>query len=75
MIMPEIKGKSKQTVNIGDELYGESGFYILEEAIENDGYIYHSKQLLVAEDSTFCEFIIHENSTIYIFGGEPFTEE
>ena len=75
LFMIEIKSKTKQTVNIGDELYGESGLYILEGAIESGGHVYEPKQLLVAKDSTLCEFTIHENSTIYIFGGEPFSEE
>ncbi|WP_299399204.1 pirin family protein [uncultured Gelidibacter sp.] len=75
LFMIEIKSKTKQTVNIGDQLYGESGLYILEGAIESDGNVYDSKQLLVAKDSTLCEFTIHENSSIYIFGGEPLAEE
>ena len=75
LFMLEIKSNSKQTVNIGDELYGESGLYILEGAIESEGNIYDPKQLLVAKDSTLCEFTIKENSTIYIFGGDPFPEE
>lgn len=75
LFMIEIKSKTKQVVNIGDDLYGESGLYILEGAIESDGNVYEPKQLLVAKDSTLCEFTIHENSTIYIFGGEPFPEK
>ncbi|MBA6154607.1 pirin family protein [Gelidibacter maritimus] len=75
LFMLEIKSKTQQTVNIGHELFGESGLYILEGAIESDGNVYEPKQLLVAKDSTLCEFIIQENSTIYIFGGEPFEEE
>src|SRR5690554_1253130 len=75
LFMIEIKSKSKQVVNIGDDLYEESGLYILEGAIESDGNVYEPKQLLVAKDSTLCEFTIHENSTIYIFGGEPFPEK
>ena len=75
LFMIEIKSKSKQTVNIGDELYGESGLYILEGGIESDGNFYGPKQLLVAKDSTLCQFTIAENSTIYIFGGEPFPEK
>jgi len=75
LFMIEIKSKTKRTVNIGDDLYGESGLYILEGAIESDGNVYEPKQLLVAKDSTLCEFTIHENTTIYIFGGEPFPEE
>lgn len=75
LFMLEIKNKTKQSVNIGDELFGEAGLYILKGAIESEGNVYDSKQLLVAKDSTLCEFTIQENSTIYIFGGEPFSEE
>lgn len=75
LFMLEIKSKTKQVVNIGKALYGEAGLYILNGAIESEGNIYEPKQLLVAKDSTLCEFTIQENSTIYIFGGEPFPEE
>lgn len=75
LYMLEIKSKTKQTVNIGDQLYGESGLYILEGGIESEGNVYEPKQLLVANESSLCEFTIHENSTIYIFGGEPFPEK
>ena len=75
LYMLEIKSRSKQTINISDQLYGESGLYILEGAIESEGNVYEPKQLLVARDSTLCEFTMHENSTIYIFGGEAFPEE
>lgn len=75
LFMIEIKSKTRQAVNIGHELYGEVGLYILEGSIESEGNIYHPKQLLVAKESALCEFIIEANSTIYIFGGEPFAEE
>jgi redox-sensitive bicupin YhaK (pirin superfamily) len=73
--MIELKSKSKQTVNIGSALYGESGLYILEGSIESEENTYGPRQLLVANNSKLCEFIIEANSTIYIFGGEPFPEE
>lgn len=75
LFMIEIKSSKRQTVHIGDELYGEAGLYILEGSIESDGNIYLPKQLLVAKDSRLCAFTIEANSTIYIFGGEPFEEE
>ena len=75
LYMLEIKSKTKQSLNIGDQLYGESGLYILNGAIESEGNIYEPKQLLVAKDSKLCEFTIQEDSTIYIFGGEPFPEK
>ena len=37
--------------------------------------MFEPKQMLVAKDSTLCAFTIQANSTIYIFGGEPFPEE
>jgi redox-sensitive bicupin YhaK (pirin superfamily) len=75
LYMLEIKSTTRQTLNIGHALYGESGLYILQGSIESDGNIYEPKQILVAKESTLCEFIIEANSIIYIFGGEPFPEE
>ena len=75
LYMIEIKSKTKQSINIGNQLYGESGLYILEGAIESERNIFAPKQLLVAKDSKLCEFTIHEKSTIYIFGGDPFPEK
>ncbi len=48
LFMLEIRSKTKRTINIGDQLYGESGLYILDGAIESEGNIYGPKQLLVA---------------------------
>jgi hypothetical protein len=73
--MLEIKSTTRQVINIGHHLYGESSLYILEGNIERDGNTYQSKQLLVAKESSLCQFTIQANSTIYIFGGEPFPEE
>jgi redox-sensitive bicupin YhaK (pirin superfamily) len=75
LYMLEIKSKEAQVVNIGGHLYGESGLYILEGGIESEGNVFEPKQMLVAKDSTLCSFTIQANSTIYIFGGEPFPEE
>lgn len=75
LYMLEIKSRSKQTINIGDHLFGESGLYIMEGGIESEGNSYSPKQILVAKDSTLCEFSIEADSTIYIFGGDPFPEE
>ncbi|MEO8770678.1 MAG: pirin family protein [Ferruginibacter sp.] len=75
LYMIEIKSKSRQIVNIGHQLYGESGLYILEGSIESDGNVYQPKQLLIAKETSLCAFIIEANSTVYLFGGEPFAEE
>jgi redox-sensitive bicupin YhaK (pirin superfamily) len=70
----ELKTSSRQTIKIGRDLFGESALYILEGAVESEGNTFGPKQLLVAKDSKLCEFDMQENSTIYIFGGEPFPE-
>jgi redox-sensitive bicupin YhaK (pirin superfamily) len=75
LFMLEIKSTSRQILNIGSELYGESGLYILQGSIESAGNVYGPKQILVANDSSLCSFTIEANSIIYIFGGEPFPEE
>jgi redox-sensitive bicupin YhaK (pirin superfamily) len=75
LYMIEIKSKSKQTLSIGEGLYGESGLYILEGSIENEGITFEPRQILIANDSKLCEFTINETSTVYIFGGEPFPEQ
>ncbi|WP_281636315.1 pirin family protein [Flavobacterium marginilacus] len=71
----EIKSTSKATLNTGKDLFGESALYILEGEIINEGNNYGSKQILVAKESSLCQFEMSENSTVYIFGGEPFPEE
>lgn len=75
LFMIEIKSRQRQTLNIGHELYGEAGLYILEGSIESEGNVYSAKQLLVARESSLCAFTVEANSTLYIFGGEPFAEE
>ncbi|QQX76264.1 MULTISPECIES: pirin family protein [Aequorivita] len=71
----EVKSGKKRKVRLGDYLFGESGLYILEGNIFSEGNCYDPKQILVANDSKLCEFEIGENTTVYIFGGEPFPEE
>lgn len=71
----ELKSKDKSQVNIGSQLFGESGIYILDGAITSDGNTFEPKQLLVANDSSLCAFTMEANTTIYIFGGEAFAEE
>ncbi len=71
----EIKSKEARKINIGQHLFGESGLYILEGTIKNGEHVYDPRQILITTESSLCEFEISENSTVYIFGGEPFPEE
>src|SRR5690606_10480013 len=75
LYMLEVKSKDHNVVSLGEHLYGESGLYILSGSIQSEGQEYGPKQLLVAKDSSLCEFTISPDSTIYIFGGEPFPED
>lgn len=70
----ELKSSDRETINIGSGLYGESGLYILEGSIESDGNSFLPKQLLVTKEASLCGFTMAENTTVYIFGGEPFAE-
>ena len=71
----EIKSKDGGAVDIGHELFGESAIYILEGSISSEGNTYLPKHILVAKDSKLCSFEMAANTTVYIFGGEPFPEE
>lgn len=71
----EIKNTKAQKVNIGKDLFGESALYILEGSIKSGETIFEPKQILVAKESSLCEFEMGENSSVYIFGGEAFPEE
>lgn len=71
----EIKSKNKAKITIRNNLYGESGLYILDGTITDNSTAFKSKHLLVAKDAKLCEFEIEEKSKTYIFGGEPLPEE
>jgi redox-sensitive bicupin YhaK (pirin superfamily) len=71
----ELKSTMSQTVTIGEYLFGESALYILEGSIESEENVFGPKQILIAKDSKLCTFDMAENTTIYIFGGDPFPEE
>jgi redox-sensitive bicupin YhaK (pirin superfamily) len=75
LYMLEIVSKTRQMLNIGHELYGETGLYILEGSVELEGNTFLPKQIIIAKESSLCEFIIAANTTVYIFGGETFPEE
>src|SRR5690625_6447423 len=71
----EIKSKNRARVKIGAELFGESALYILEGSVIEGEHIYEPKQILIAKDTSLCEFEMAENTTIYIFGVEAYLEE
>lgn len=75
LFLLEIKSAEEHTVKIGSELFGEAGMYILEGSVESEGVRFEPKRILVAKNAQLCEFTMAANTTIYIFGGEPFPED
>ncbi|WP_257657022.1 pirin family protein [Parapedobacter lycopersici] len=71
----EIKTKTARKLTIGKDLYGEAALYVLEGTVNIEGNPYGSKQLLIAKEANLCTFEMNENTTVYLFGGEPFDEE
>lgn len=71
----EIKTSEAKTINIGADLYGEAAMYVMEGTAHIEGNDYGGKQLLVAKNANLCAFEMSADSTVYIFGGEPFAEE
>ena len=71
----EITTKSAQKINIGSKLFGEVGMYVLNGSVKIENNDYGSKQLLISKNATLCEFETNGETTLYLFGGEPFDEE
>ncbi|MBS1635209.1 MAG: pirin family protein [Bacteroidetes bacterium] len=75
LFLVELSCKQKTTIRVGHELFGEAAMYILRGSIESEGNRYEPKRILVSKDSQLCEFTMEADTTIFIFGGEPFPEE
>jgi redox-sensitive bicupin YhaK (pirin superfamily) len=75
LFLIEIKSTTRKELSIGKDLFGEAGLYILEGSIESEGHVYEPKHILVAKDSSLCKITMNADTTIYIFGGEPFEEQ
>lgn len=77
LYMLEIRSVEGCEVRIGQQLYGEVGLYILEGEVREgtDGEAIGPRQIVVAKDPSLCSFTMAPNTTVYLFGGEPFPEE
>ncbi|MFC6857996.1 pirin family protein [Zunongwangia atlantica] len=71
----EIKTKTAQKINIGNQLFGEVGMYVLDGTVKIEHKDYGTKQLLIAKNANLCEFETNGETTLYLFGGEAFEEE
>ncbi|PZR41528.1 MAG: hypothetical protein DI538_00905 [Azospira oryzae] len=75
LFLLEVKNTSPSPVDISHDYYGEVGLYILEGSVTHEENVFEPKRILVARDNKVCHFTLSANSTVYIFGGEPFPEE
>lgn len=75
MFFLQVHSKIRQAIDIGKDLYGEVGMYILKGSIKVEDTTFLPKQILVAKNSSLCEFVIEPDTTVFLFGGEPFQEK
>lgn len=71
----ELKCKEPSKIDLSNKFYGEIGIYILEGSLISDNNEFLPKQLLVSTQNDICLMELSSNTTIYIFGGEPFPEQ
>lgn len=71
----EIKTKEARKINVGEHLFGEVAMYVLDGKVKIEGEEYGTKQLLVAKNPRLCEFETTGETSVYLFGGEPFDDE
>lgn len=71
----EIRTSEAKKINIGKNLFGEVGMYVLDGTVKIEDNNYGSKQLLIAKNASLCEFETNGETTLYLFGGEPFPQE
>jgi redox-sensitive bicupin YhaK (pirin superfamily) len=75
LFLLELEAMETAELELGKYLFGESGIYILQGFIEQDGHRYGDRQVLIARESTICAFTLTKGSKVYLFGGESFPEE
>jgi redox-sensitive bicupin YhaK (pirin superfamily) len=71
----EIKSSSPCQLVLDRDVYGERALYLPEGKISSEGVTYGPNQLLVAKADTLVEFDMAADTTVFVFGGEPFPEK
>jgi redox-sensitive bicupin YhaK (pirin superfamily) len=71
----EIKSSSPRRLILDRDVYGERALYLPEGKISCEGETYGPNQLLVAKADTLVEFDMAADTTVFVFGGEPFPEK
>jgi redox-sensitive bicupin YhaK (pirin superfamily) len=75
MYFIEIKTNQPAQLDLGKALFGECALYILHGEVQTNGQSFGPKKLLITKNATLCTFEMAADTTIYLFGGEPFAEE
>lgn len=75
LFLLEVNSTANQILILSNELFGETGIYVLKGSIEAEGKVFDAGQLIVSLDSKLSEIQINEGTTIFLLGGEPFSEE
>ncbi len=75
LFMIEIKTTTHYKLNTLDNLKGEIGICIVEGSIEACGQVVEKGNILVSKVEDTCKTIVHANTHLLLFGGEPFPEE
>ena len=71
----EINCSSPRPLVLDADLYGERALYLPEGKISCEGMTYGPNQLLVAKADTPLELHLAADTTLLVFGGEPFPEK
>ncbi len=75
LFMVEVKTTERYALNTLDNLKGEIGICIVEGSIEACGEVVQKGNILVSKVSDTCKTIVHANTHLLLFGGEPLPEE
>lgn len=75
LFMLRLDAVMDQEVQTGDNLYGEIGICVVEGYVEVDNHRFGKGNLLVSTAQDQCGFKIYKDSSVLIFGGQPFDEK
>lgn len=75
LFMVEIKTTEPYALDTLNHLKGEIGICIVEGSIEACGEVVEKGNILVSKVSDTCKTIVHANTHLLLFGGEPLAEE
>lgn len=75
LFMLEIKTTARYDLNTLDHLKGEIGICIVEGSIEACGEVVEKGNIVVSKVTDTCKTIVHANTHLLLFGGEPLPEE